>query len=100
MTSCGENLEPDDGGYEEDVNSGGRYKGELSYNQLLKHYKRYYYEDRLKSAKKWKNTMLAIGLSKYYHLNILKTVLLIVWSEIYLTCTHWKTWGGLLTYTK
>lgn len=69
MTSCGENLDPNGGGYKEDIDNHGRYKGELSYNQLLKHYKRYYYEDQLKSAKKWKNTMLAIGLSKYYHLN-------------------------------
>lgn len=69
MTSCGENLDLNGGGYKEDIDNHGRYKGELSYNQLLKHYKRYYYEDQLKSAKKWKNTMLAIGLSKYYHLN-------------------------------
>lgn len=66
IASCGD---PDGGGYKEDIDNHGRYKGELSYNDLLMHYKKFYYKDRVKSAKRWKNTMLAIALSKYYHLN-------------------------------
>lgn len=66
IASC---TDPNSGDYKEDIDKHGRYKGELSYNQLLKHYKKFYYDDQLKYTKRWKNTMLAMGLSKYYDLN-------------------------------
>lgn len=64
MTGC---VGPNSGRYKEDIDKNGRYKGEKSYDEMLDWYT-FLNDINAEGIKNCKNTMLAVGLCKYYHL--------------------------------
>ena len=65
IASC---ADPNGGGYKEDIDNHGRYKGEKSYDELLSFYSNSY-EESMAYVVEWQNVMLASGLSRYYDLD-------------------------------